>query len=1265
MKKILCSLLVIFILISEFSFCFGTTENAVVSNEVKSSENAVDVNDDTENIKPENKIQNETNAKEENTKENENKKETNVTNEAVKTEEKKVEVNNKVKSAPVVQEVPKSTQTNQSIKTKAISTAGMRDGLYVIDGVWRMVVNGKIVYDYTGLGKNSNGTWYMEKGAITYKYNGKHTDSTGTYLIRNSRVIDDTGLLVVDNQWRMVVKGKVEYNYTGLAENANGTWYLENGVLTYKYRGTALKNGKAYIIEGSYVRLIVSENTTGIYVVNGNWRMIVNGKVVYDYTGVGKNANGMWYFEKGNLTYKYTGTYYDNDTAYIIEKSYVVGVFKKDATELAVINNQWRMVVKGKVVYDYTGLGKNANGTWYMEKGAITYKYNGKHTDSTGTYLIRNSRVIDDTGLLVVDNQWRMVVKGKVEYNYTGLAENANGTWYLENGVLTYKYRGTALKNGKAYIIEGSYVRLIVSENTTGIYVVNGNWRMIVNGKVVYDYTGVGKNANGMWYFEKGNLTYKYTGTYYDNNTAYIIENSYVVGVFKKDTTGLAVINNHWRMVVNGKVVYDYTGLGKNSSGTWYMEKGVITYKYNGKYTDSTGSYLIKNSRVIDDTGLMVVENKWRMVTKGKVDYNYTGLAENANGTWFLEKGELTYKYNGTTFKNGKAYIIEGSYVRLIVAENATGVYFVNNKWRMIVKGRVNYEYTGLGKNANGTWYFENGELTFKYNGIYKDETGTYIIKNSEVKNTTGVCFVENKWRMVINGKVDYNYTGIGQKANEMWYFEKGELTFNYRGTYFKDNTAYIIEESRVYLTVTKNTSGLMVVNNKWRRVVNGVVDYTYTGLVENTNGMWFLENGELTYKYSGTTFKDNKAYIIEGSYVHLVVPESATGMYVVNNCYRMIIKGRVDYNYTGPAENENGRWYFENGIITYTYNAEYEDTDGIIYNIVNSRFSGIISRPGYFGKMEVEQPLQSNKYVSDSLIISGWILTSEVNDKVLVYVDGKYVGEATRGSRQDILDKYKDKYGTSYKTTLPGFTYDLTKYGLGIGNHIIKIENVSADGKVLIQSRIVTFNIEYLAKSYGIDVSHYQGEIDWNAVKKSGVTFAILKIGEYWSNSKRVVFDQFFEKNYQACKRLGIAVGGYFYSYAFNGDEANAEADVCLSLIKNKKFELPIFLDVEDKIIKNAVANGKASVDTITNAAVTFCQRMASAGHQGGVYASRDFFYNYFNIPLIEKFAIWLAHYTTNQTNYTGKYDFWQYTSTGSVPGINGNVDLNWFYKR
>ena len=71
------------------------------------------------------------------------------------------------------------------------------------------------------------------------------------------------------------------------------------------------------------------------------------------------------------------------------------------------------------------------------------------------------------------------------------------------------------------------------------------------------------------------------------------------------------------------------------------------------------------------------------------------------------------------------------------------------------------------------------------------------------------------------------------------------------------------------------------------------------------------------------------------------------------------------------------------------------------------------------------------------------------------------------------------------------------------------------------------------------------------------------------------------------------------------------------------------------------------------------------SAGHQAGVYASRDFFYNYFNIPLIEKYWIWVAHYTSGQTDYTGKYNFWQATSKGSVPGINGNVDIDWFYKR
>ena len=601
------------------------------------------------------------------------------------------------------------------------------------------------------------------------------------------------------------------------------------------------------------------------------------------------------------------------------------------------------------------------------------------------------------------------------------------------------------------------------------------------------------------------------------------------------------------------------------------------------------------------------------------------------------------------------------------VGESDKRLVEIDGVWRMVIDDKIVYDYTGIGKNENGMWYMENGEISYKYIGTWFEGEEAYAIKNGCViavisKDFTGLMWLDD-WRMIINGKIDYNYTGIGTNKNGTWYLEEGKITYNYSGTYYDGKKTYIIKNSGVIKEISEDFTGLMWLDD-WRMVINGKVDYEYTGLGENENGIWYLEDGKITYNYTGTYYENDKAYIIKENSLIAVVSKEFTGLMWLDD-WRMVINGKVDYEYTGLGENKNGIWYLENGKITYTYTGEYEDEDGTVYKIEESRFAGVIGRQGYFGKMSLEQPVQGSKYISDSLIVSGWALSSELNDKILVYIDGKYIGEASRENRQDILDEYSEEFENMYNTELPGYVYDLTGYGLPVGYHIIRIEDVTADGGVVMQSREIGFTITALSKSYGIDVSHYQGEIDWETVKNSGVTFAILKIGEYWTNSKRIVYDQFFEKNYQACKRLGIAVGGYFYSYAFNRDEGNEEADICLSLIKNKIFELPIFIDVEDKAIKNAVANGKTDVANVTDASLAFCEKIVSAGHQAGVYASRDFFYNYFNIPLIEKYWIWVAHYTSDQTNYTGKYNFWQATSEGSVPGINGNVDIDWFYKR
>ena len=1159
MKKVVCSLLIMFILFSEFTACLGATNEVTLSNDVdvnekKSIEEKVDnkkvVENETEivsnEIKDEEKIGNTIDDGENKPDSNNDKdsleidksKAENITELEDNNDEKVIdeEKNNENSYKTEDNEVQGDENTSvvvQSIQVQNVDESEKR--LVELDGVWRMMVNGKIVYDYTGVGRNDNGMWYMENGNISYKYNGTWFEGEDAYIIENNRVQiivkkDTTRLMEINSNWRMVVNGTIIYNYTGLGQNGNGIWYLENGYISYTYTGIYTdESGITYFIENN--RLV----GTKLVEIKGIWRMIVDGKIVYDYTGVGRNGNGMWYLENGKISYRYNGTWYGGEDAYIIENNRVQMIVKKDTTRLMEINGNWRMIVDGKIVYDYTGVGQNGNGMWYMENGQITYRYNGVCHEDEKTYIIKNSRVQN-----------------------------------------------------------------LIDKDTTRLIEIDGVWRMFVDGKIVYDYTGVGQNGNGMWYLENGNISYRYKGTWYDRDDAYIIENNRVQMIVKKDTTRLMEINGNWRMVVNGKIVYDYTGVGQNGNGMWYMENGQITYRYNGVYHQGEKTYIIKNSRVQnlidkDTTRLIEIDGVWRMFVDGKIVYDYTGVGQNGNGMWYLENGIISYSYNGTWYDGDDAYIIENNRVQMVVKKDTTRLMEINGNWRMVVNGKIVYDYTGVGQNGNGMWFLENGIISYNYTGIYSDETGTYVIKNNRLVGTK-LMEIDGIWRMVVNGKIVYDYTGVGQ----------------------------------------------------------------------NDNGRWYLENGNISYKYMGTWFDGDNAYIIEGSRVQIIVKKDTTGLFEINREWRMIKNGVVDYNYTGVGSKNDERWYLENGKITYTYEGEYEDEDGIVYKIEGSRLSGIINRPGYSANMVIEQPRKLNKYISDSLSISGWALSTEKDDKILIYVDGKLIGEASREIRDDIFEKYNNnEYGGIDCTPMPGFYFDLSTMRISIGRHVICVMNVSSDGKVIIQSREVVIDINALSKSYGIDVSHYQGEIDWDAVKNSGVTFAILKIGEYWSNSKKVIFDQFFERNYQACKRLGIAIGGYFYSYAFNSSEANEEADICLSLIKNKKFELPIFLDVEDKLIKNAVANGVASVESLTSAAVTFCERMSSAGYQGGVYASRDFFYNYFNIPTLERFAIWLAHYTSVQTDYTGKYDFWQYTSKGSVPGINGNVDLNWFFNK
>lgn len=192
-----------------------------------------------------------------------------------------------------------------------------------------------------------------------------------------------------------------------------------------------------------------------------------------------------------------------------------------------------------------------------------------------------------------------------------------------------------------------------------------------------------------------------------------------------------------------------------------------------------------------------------------------------------------------------------------------------------------------------------------------------------------------------------------------------------------------------------------------------------------------------------------------------------------------------------------------------------------------------------------------------------------------------------------------------------------------------------------------------------GIDISKYQTGVDYKKVKADGVEFAILRIGYTgYGTGKLQAKDTLFETHYKGCKDVGIHVGGYFFGRGVSAEEGKKEAEYVLSLIKGKTFEYPIFYDTEDTYYQ-----AKATKAQNTAACKAFCDTIKAAGYKTGIYASKSWFTDRLNDNELKAYDHWVAQYY-NKCTYAGDYIMWQYTSSGKVIGINGNVDMNWCYK-
>ena len=199
--------------------------------------------------------------------------------------------------------------------------------------------------------------------------------------------------------------------------------------------------------------------------------------------------------------------------------------------------------------------------------------------------------------------------------------------------------------------------------------------------------------------------------------------------------------------------------------------------------------------------------------------------------------------------------------------------------------------------------------------------------------------------------------------------------------------------------------------------------------------------------------------------------------------------------------------------------------------------------------------------------------------------------------------------------------------------------------------------------KLKGIDVSLHQGVIDWDTVKNvEKIDFVIMQAG-YGRLASQT--DPQFERNYAECKRLGIPCGCYWYSYAVTAEEAKLEAAACLEVIKGKKFEYPIYFDIEEK--RQELGMGK-----VTAMVKAFCEALEAAGYWVGIYSYKVFLETYIDKATRTRYAVWLAHYI-RETNYKDPYGIWQYAVAGhpqhdiigkkKVAGINAQCDLDYCY--
>lgn len=339
--------------------------------------------------------------------------------------------------------------------------------------------------------------------------------------------------------------------------------------------------------------------------------------------------------------------------------------------------------------------------------------------------------------------------------------------------------------------------------------------------------------------------------------------------------------------------------------------------------------------------------------------------------------------------------------------------------------------------------------------------------------------------------------------------------------------------------------------------------------------------------------------------------------------------------------------------------------TGDIMYQI-SRRF--IIKK--YDGEVTIDAPATSmfNNKTANSILVGGWALCQQEDSYLKVYIDGKDINATiNRYERSDLAAV--SYYGSPEKNKLAGYNTIINIGNLGEGSHNLTLRLYNKQNELVKEK---SKKIQIYHNMYpGIDVSKFQENIDWNLVSHGGINFAMIRLGyRGYLPEGRLAEDDKFVQNVKGAYQNGVKIGLYFFSQAKNYQEGVDEANYVIDKLNEygfrDKITFPIAFDTEKS---TGYPNGRAdhlSRNDRTQAALGFARTIANNGYTPMIYASKYWFYDNLDMLQLNGFHVWLAHYTSgtgtlgNFSDYNGTYQIWQYTSSGRVSGISGDVDMN-----